>query len=613
MKLFCGVCKKCGPSGAKFCPSCGVKLAKAPSPQASQPMLDNRYRIISMVKSGGMGCVFKAYDSRLDTIVAVKKMLLSPQDSQDPQERSYREKKFREEATLLSKLKHGGLPKVIDYFCEEEGSTGAHSHYLVMEFIDGKDFEALIEERKKTPFPRDEALGYFSQIVEILCYLHTLNPPLLYRDLNPRNVMLHEGKVFLVDFGIVKVFAPLQKGTAIGTRGYAAPEQCRGEADRASDVFSLGVFMHYLLTGKDPEESSRRLFHFEPLRSLNPSVPEELDRLIMAMVEVAPQKRPPHAEAVKSLLAAITPPPPCFSPKAFKPISPSASACSRQVPPRKAVSRDFRIGRSLDIFAAIKTGDLEEVKQAVRENPASPALKDKNSWTPLHIACHNGSLEIAAYLIDHGAGVNAKDRHGTTPLHRASEKGHRAIVELLISKGARVDAENAYGSTALKWARRGGHTEVIAILDEALRKKSPITSFVEILPAPSQKKLFARLAREIKSGNLETIKNILTRTPALINEKGGFGLSPLHLACRESAERIVEFLLMNGADVNACDDDGFTPLHLAVIENHRGIVEFLVSHNAEVNAVNREGAPPLHWAKGEIEGVLRARGAGESP
>ncbi len=288
-----------------------------------------------------MGCVYKAKDSRLDNIVAVKQMLSS---FTNPQEAQYAETRFKEEAKMLSALHHGGLPKVIDYFTVRETSTGKTLHYLVMTFIEGKDLETIIHERSQKPFPVDEVSDYFRQILDILHYLHTQSPPIVYRDLNPRNMMLQKGKVFLVDFGIARLFNPQQKGTAIGTAGYAAPEQYKGAAEPRSDIFSLGAVMHYLVTGRDPEDASHsNLFNFEQARKTNPAVPEYLDTLIMSMVDIIIDHRPHNTEALikaldgkrqtssQSVLHSQAPSP--AAPKASHP-SPSPSQPVEKVNPK---------------------------------------------------------------------------------------------------------------------------------------------------------------------------------------------------------------------------------------------------------------------------------------
>jgi serine/threonine protein kinase len=295
---YCPECGRENADDARFCINCTRDLS--PGGTTKLTLLQDRYEVLSIVKSGAMGCVYKARDTRLDNTVALKKMLSS---HIKPEDMEYTEKRFREEAAFLSKLHHGGLPKVIDYFTEIEPDTSNPAHYLVMTFIEGRDLETIIAERNHSPFAVEEALDYFRKILDIFKYLHSQNPPVIYRDMNPRNIMIQKGQVFLVDFGIARIFNPQQKGTAIGTPGYASPEQYKGFAEPRSDLYSLGAVMHYLLTGIDPEDGSQTLFAFEPLRRLNPDVPEYLAGIIMSMVELVPDNRPSSAEAVERMLS----------------------------------------------------------------------------------------------------------------------------------------------------------------------------------------------------------------------------------------------------------------------------------------------------------------------
>jgi len=163
MAKFCPDCGKACRDTFKHCRHCGCKLNPSGTTIIPNPkILDNRYEIISTVKAGAMGCVYKAKDTRLDNVVAVKQMLNS---FTNPEDIHYAETRFKEEAKMLSTLKHNGLPKVIDFFVEKELSSGRHLHYLVMEFIEGKDLETLIKENNQKPFSVEESLACFTQIL----------------------------------------------------------------------------------------------------------------------------------------------------------------------------------------------------------------------------------------------------------------------------------------------------------------------------------------------------------------------------------------------------------------------------------------------------------------
>ena len=293
MGKFCPDCGRENPLDARICPECGASLEKGKTREFT--LLDNRYEILEVIKSGAMGCVYRALDSRLGNIVAVKKMLSFHGSNS---ERQYAEKRFMEEAKLLSNLHHSGLPKVSDFFITNDPETGDKAHYLVMTFVNGIDLETMMENRSKDSLPFQEVKEYFEQILEILQYLHSQTPPVIYRDMKPSNVMVEKDRVFLVDFGIARIFQGERQGTMIGTPGYASPEQYKGFTDQKSDLYSLGVVIHYLLTGVDPGDPANPPFQFKPIRNYNRNVPEAFDKLIMSMLEVVPENRPQSAGEV---------------------------------------------------------------------------------------------------------------------------------------------------------------------------------------------------------------------------------------------------------------------------------------------------------------------------
>jgi serine/threonine protein kinase len=291
MSRICTNCESNNPTDAMFCHDCGHQFPSAGTQKIT--LLDNRYEIRELIKNGSMGSIYKAWDVRLATHVAVKKIV---SENLNSEEEKFFQDKFKQEAAILSKLHHEGLPFVIDFFSEEDPESKKQVFYLIMTFIEGKDLEALITERDSMPFPVEEAVDIFLQILEILEYLHSQNPPVIYRDMKPSNVMISNGKVFLVDFGIAKLLSAGKKGTSIGTPGYAAPEQYNGFADERSDIFSLGALMHQLISGKEPNPSN---ISFERLKKINPDVPDYLDEIIMRMLTLFSDQRPRNIEVIK--------------------------------------------------------------------------------------------------------------------------------------------------------------------------------------------------------------------------------------------------------------------------------------------------------------------------
>jgi len=262
MSIFCKKCGKKNRKDAKFCNKCGdTILSSTPAgPLKPGTVLQNRYKIVSLVKAGGMGAIYKALDSKLDRAWAVKE-LLPPYGT--PEQQAEATKWFKREAKLLARLDHPNLPSVSDYF------TSNGRYYLVMTFVEGGDLEAILDREGKKGLPVEKVLHWSREVLYVLDYLHNLNPPIVYRDIKPANIMLHnDGRVMLIDFGIARsIHSDQSKKTAIGTSGYAPPEQCRGKAEPRSDLYALGATMHHLLTGVEPIP-----FQFTPLSDINRSI-----------------------------------------------------------------------------------------------------------------------------------------------------------------------------------------------------------------------------------------------------------------------------------------------------------------------------------------------------
>ena len=185
---------------------------------------------------------------------------------------------FRQEARVLVGLSHPNLPHIVAVFSEN------NREYLVMEYVQGQSLQQTLA-RYPNGIPQEQVLPWSQQLCDVLVYLHSQKPPIIYRDLKPSNIMVtDQGWVMLIDFGIARFFNPnKQRDTVeIGTAGYAPPEQYgRGQTDARSDVFSLAATLHYLLSGQDP---SSQPFRFQPLDQLSlgidPRVSQAIDRAL---------------------------------------------------------------------------------------------------------------------------------------------------------------------------------------------------------------------------------------------------------------------------------------------------------------------------------------------
>lgn len=262
--------------------------------------LAKRYLIQEVVGLGGMGSVYRARDMHFPNVtklVAVKEMINS---APDPLVRQTIVQNFEREANLLATLHHRAIPKIYDYFTLESRS------YLVLEFIHGKDMEAVINETNGF-LSEDQVLAWAIQLCDVLDYLHNHKPdPIIFRDMKPSNVMINSsGEVVLVDFGIAKAFQSGTKGTMIGTEGYSPPEQYRGEATQAADIYSLGATLHHALTRRDPRLEPPFSFAERPIRRINPAVSPEFEAIVNRALEYEPANRFKSAAEMKEALTAV--------------------------------------------------------------------------------------------------------------------------------------------------------------------------------------------------------------------------------------------------------------------------------------------------------------------
>lgn len=255
-------------------------------------LIDRRYKVVKHIATGGMGAVYKGEDTRLQTVVAIKEMIDFFQTEED---KNYAIKRFREEALLLADLRHPNIPRVTDNFIEN------NKYYLTMDFVEGKSTEKIILENGGRGLPEKRVVEWGIQICDVLDFLHSRNPPIIYRDMKPSNVMIcDDDNVMLVDFGIARHFSPRRPGTMIGTHGYAPPEQYKGNTEPKSDIYALAATMHHLLTGNDPTKGVP--FNFKPIRQLRPELSEGLERILVKALENLPDRRYNTAGEMKNEL-----------------------------------------------------------------------------------------------------------------------------------------------------------------------------------------------------------------------------------------------------------------------------------------------------------------------
>lgn len=244
-------------------------------------IIDGKYEVLREVGRGGMSVVYLAMDKRLNKQWAIKEF----RKDKDDASKQIALKALLDEANLMKKLDHPTLPRIVDIIDDNQNV------YVVMDYIEGESLNKVLDAYGAQP--QEAVIEWAKQLSDVLDYLHTQNPPVIYRDMKPANIMLKpDGTVRLIDFGIAREYKEGKDGDteAIGTRGYAAPEQFggKGQTDARTDIYSLGVTLYHLVTGKNPAEPPYEIY---PIRHWNPSLSSGFEWLIQKCTQLNPNDR----------------------------------------------------------------------------------------------------------------------------------------------------------------------------------------------------------------------------------------------------------------------------------------------------------------------------------
>jgi serine/threonine-protein kinase len=254
-------------------------------------ILHDRFRIIRLLGKGGMGSVYYAHDPVLNRHVAIKQLEPALPTSEHATEQLRRQ--FLKEAQILASLHHPNLPRVTDYFIDHD------AHYLIMDYIEGQSLQDLLAANKKG-FSEDLVLDWADQLLSALEYIHGKN--VIHRDIKPANIRrTTDGRIFLVDFGLVKSYNLNDPRTmtmfhGIGTPEYAPPEQYDPgvHTDQRSDIYALGATLYHLLTGQAPISVTRRTSEpaaFYPPRQTKAEISPAFEQVILRSMEIERAKR----------------------------------------------------------------------------------------------------------------------------------------------------------------------------------------------------------------------------------------------------------------------------------------------------------------------------------
>lgn len=243
-------------------------------------LLDGKYRILSEIGHGGMSIVYMAMNEKANKTWAVKEVRKDGVKDFEVVRQG-----LVAETDILKKLNHQNLPSIVDVIDNED------TFLIVMDYIEGNDLQAALDEYGAQP--QEVVVNWGKQLCDVLGYLHTRKPPIIYRDMKPKNVMLRpDGRLALIDFGTAREFKEknLQDTTCLGTAGYAAPEQYGnlGQTDPRTDIYCLGATLYHLVTGCNPCETP---FNLKPITEINPTLSKGLEKIILKCTEQDREKR----------------------------------------------------------------------------------------------------------------------------------------------------------------------------------------------------------------------------------------------------------------------------------------------------------------------------------
>lgn len=257
-------------------------------------VVDNRYKILREIGRGGTSCVYLAENIRLHNYWAIKEVYKSGITGDGAKSNM-----LIAESSILTKLRHPGLPSIIDILSTPQ------SYLIVMEYIEGVSLDKVLAQ--KGSCSEKDVIKWGQQLCDVLSYLHSQQPAIIYRDMKPANVMLKpDGNIVLIDFGMAREFKHqnLHDTTYLGTHGYAAPEQYNSnrQSDARTDIYSLGITLYHLVTGNDP---CLPPYGINSICSINSALSPGLDAIIQKCTKLQPEQRYQSARELSAALRSI--------------------------------------------------------------------------------------------------------------------------------------------------------------------------------------------------------------------------------------------------------------------------------------------------------------------
>jgi serine/threonine protein kinase len=610
-------------------------------------IIAERYQLVELLGAGGSGSTYRAI--RLSDRMEVAVKILSLRHLNDWKQLEL----FEREAKVLAQLRHPQIPQYLEYFHVDTPDNRAF--YIVQQLAPGKPLTACVQSGWHGT--ESEVRDIASQLLTILQYLHQQSPPLIHRDIKPHNIIRNDdGQVFLVDFGAVQdvYHNTLMKGSTVaGTYGYMAPEQFRGAAVPASDLYGLGATVLYLLTHRSPADLPQERLKLSFRGHVNIAdhfadwlemmlEPDTTDRFDSATAALSALQKQHHFRLQRSGIKVGFP---------WVGAMATVALAIFTVPLIHQYRYAFLTVVGLqprDLCTSIQQNDLMPLNEylnhggsvnamvTINDNTFNAGLVDTGSL--LHCAIEHKQTEIVEDLLRRGANSNTRSSQGMTPLHRVVKVYHKInnypdstkiltglnyevvqapsimnkavdinclrrdaqdILRLLIDYKANIDAKDDNGESPLLFAVKLQNAQAVESLIKlganphtSNRNQSSLWHVLAWYKyANASRKSTDNVA--YSENTILKIAQQLTAAKVDLNAMNNNGDTALHIAIQSSNFAVAEYLLNHKINSNIWNTQGQTPLTTAVIRRNSEMTKLLLLNGVDINRVNQNGNTPL--------------------
>ncbi len=578
---------------------------------AIDSIIDDRYQLVELLGEGGSGSTYRAMRLADGATVAIK--ILSLRHLNDWKQLEL----FEREAKVLAQINHPQIPKYLEYFHVDTPDNRAF--YIVQQLAPGRPLTDWVQSGWRGT--EAEVSDIASQLLEILQYLHCQSPPLIHRDLKPHNIIRNDdGRIFLVDFGAVQnvYHNTLLKGcTVAGTFGYMAPEQFRGAAVPASDLYGLGATILYLLTHRSPADLPQERLklnfrdrvnissHFADWLELmlEPDTADRFSSVDVALNALQKQHRfriqqgtkigfPWKGVAIAAIVSSILVP--LLYPYRYALITrlglPAYDICD-EVKKRGVKSLHEYLDRGVSVDANVVIFDTDNDDGGRRE-----------TGSLLHCAIEHKQVEIVEYLLKIGANPHVLNSDGLTPLHKAIRANCstedkdcqklRQIAWIILRYKTDINIQNSLGRSPLMFAVEKANFQIFkdliqhgASLDIVDNKKSSLwhvlSEYANYGKGDSDDIEIRSIARQLSKAKLDP------------NRRNNDGNTPLHAAMANDNHLAIELLLDYRVKTDIKNNEGQTVLIKAIDRQNFELAKLLIARGVNIDFPDNSGKTPL--------------------